>query len=156
MKKQLKSFKYAFEGIASAIRTESHIRFHLVAAVYVFLFAYLGDFTHTEWCILIVTVAVVLTAELFNTAMERVCDMYTTEENKNIKFIKDISAGAVLVCAIGAAVIAIILFLQTGKLMDGIEFLISRIPLLIIVVLSAIPAALFVTKGNRLFSKKNM
>lgn len=153
MKKQLQSFRHAFEGIFSAICTEAHIRFHIVAAVYVFLFAYLGEFTETQWTVLILTVAVVITAELINTAIERLCDIYTTEENKNIKFIKDVSAGAVLVCAIGAAIIALFLFISTGKLMDGIELLLSRPLWLFPFGISVVLAVLFVIRGDRLNTK---
>ena len=116
MKKQLKSFGYAFEGIISAIKSESHLRFHLVAAFYVFLFAAVSDFTHTQWVALILTVCLVIFSELVNTALEEVCDLYSKDINPKIKRIKDVSAGAVLILAIGAAVSAVFLFLVSGKL----------------------------------------
>ncbi|MBR3971457.1 MAG: diacylglycerol kinase family protein [Ruminococcus sp.] len=116
MKKQIKSFKFAFEGLISAIRTESHLRFHLVAAFYVFLFAALGEFSHTQWTVLIITVCLVIFAELVNTALEEVCDLYTKEYNPHIKRIKDISAAAVLVLSFGAAAVAVFLFIIPGNL----------------------------------------
>lgn len=116
MKKQLNSFRYAFEGIFSAIRTESHLRFHFVAAFYVFLFAALGEFTVTEWTTLVITVCLVIFAELVNTALEEVCDLYSKDFNLNIKRIKDVSAGAVLILSLGAAAVAVFLFLVSGNL----------------------------------------
>ncbi len=136
------------EGILSAIATESHIRFHLVAGFYVFLFAFLGRFNTTEWAVLIVTVCAVLCSELLNTAMERLCDLYTTEENKNIKFIKDVAAGAVLVFAVGAAAVALCLFVFTGKLADALHLITVSHPLLLIpLCISAVLSVIFVTKG---------
>ncbi len=116
MKKQLRSFGYAFEGIFTAIKTEAHLRFHIVAAFYVFIFAYLGEFTLPQWAILALTTGLVIFAELVNTALEELCDLYSTERNPKIKRIKDISAGAVLVLAAAACIVALSLFLFSGKL----------------------------------------
>ena len=116
MKKQINSFKFAFEGIFSAIKTESHLRFHFVAAFYVFLFAALGEFSSSEWTALIITVCLVIFAELVNTAIEEVCDLYSKEFNIHIKRIKDISAGAVLVLSMGAVASAVFFFLVSENL----------------------------------------
>ena len=150
MKKQLLSFKHAFEGIISAVRTEPHMRFHLVAAFYVFLFAFLGRFNITQWVILILTVSLVIGAELVNTAVERLCDLYSKKEDKNIKFIKDVSAGAVLVCAVGAAVTALFLFVFTGKLRDALFLLVFEHPLWLIPLgISAVLSVLFIILTGR-------
>lgn len=126
------------------------MRFHLVAAFYVFLFAFLGRFNITQWVILILTVSLVIGAELVNTAVERLCDLYSKEENKNIKFIKDVSAGAVLVCAIGAAVTALFLFVFTGKLRDALFLLVFEYPLWLIPLgISAVLSVLFIIPTGR-------
>ncbi len=148
--RELRRFKYALEGIFAAIKTESHLRFHLVAAFYVFLFAYLGDFSHTEWCILLVTVGVTLSLELLNTALESLCDLYSKEQNPLIKKIKDIAAGAVLIFALCAAAVAVFLFLVTGKLFDGIMRLINEPLWFIPLGLSALASIIFV-----IFPKRN-
>lgn len=116
MKKQLRSFLCAFRGIFSAIRTESHLRFHLVAAFYVIFFALLGYFDYTQWAILCITIGAVISLELVNTALEKLCDLYTTQHNETIKAIKDIAAGAVLITAIAAVAIAFCLFVFTGNI----------------------------------------
>ena len=63
-----------------------------------------------EWCIIIITIVIVISAELFNTAIETVVDMVSPQKNPQAKLVKDIAAAAVLVLAIGAAVIGIIIF----------------------------------------------
>ncbi len=144
MKKQLKSFGYAFEGIFCAIKSEAHLRFHLVAAFYVFLFAFLGEFTPTQWAVLAVTCALVIFAELVNTAAEEICDLYSTHQNPKIKRIKDICAGAVLVLAAAACVVAVCLFLCTGKLLVATEKLTAAPLWFIPLGVSCVGAVLFV------------
>ncbi|MBE6793995.1 MAG: diacylglycerol kinase family protein [Ruminococcaceae bacterium] len=116
MKHQLKSFKDAFKGIFSAFKAESHMRFHLVAAVFVLLFAYISEMNLSQWAILLITIGCVFSAELINTAIENLCDLYSTEHNPLIGKIKDIAAGAVLILAIFAAGVALCLFIFTGRL----------------------------------------
>ena len=145
MKKQLESFCHAFEGLWQAIRTEAHLRFHLVAGFYVFLFAFLGEFSANEWAVLILTVCSVITAELVNTAVEDLCDLYSTEENKKIKRIKDISAGAVLCFSLGAVGIALCLFIFTGKLEVAFGKLLSSPLWFIPLGASAVLSILFIT-----------
>lgn len=142
MKKQLRSFGHAFEGIYNAIRTEAHLRFHLVAGFYVCLFAYLGEFSLTNWAVLVLTIGAVISAELINTAIEDLCDLYSTSKDSRIKRIKDISAAAVLVVALSATAVAVLLFILTGSLHTAFTKLISQplwfIPLGISAVLSVI------------------
>ncbi len=144
MKKQLKSFGFAFEGIFSAIKSEAHLRFHLVAAFYVFLFAFLGEFSPIEWAVLAITCALVIFAELVNTALEEVCDLYSTEHNPKIKRIKDISAGAVLILAFAACAVAVSLFLYTGKLLVATSKLCTHPWLLLPLGASGVLSALFI------------
>ncbi len=152
MKKQLRSFFNAFEGLWCAIRTEAHLRFHLVAGFYVFLFAFLGEFSLSEWAVLILTVCSVISAELINTATEDLCDLYSKEHNKKIKRIKDISAGAVLTFSIGAVCIALCLFVFTGNLAAAFHKLISAPLWFIPLGVSAVLSVLFIVlckKQNR-------
>ncbi len=139
--KELRRFRYALEGIFAAVKTEPHLRFHLVAAFYVFLFAYLGAFSSVEWCVLLITVGLVLALELVNTAFESLCDLYSKEQNPLIKRIKDIAAGTVLVFSICAAVVGIFLFLTTGKLYDSIMRLIKE-PLWFIPLGASVPLSI--------------
>ncbi len=149
MKKQLRSFGFAFEGLFTAIRTECHLRFHLVAGFYVFLFAFLGEFSLTQWAVLCLTVGAVITAELVNTAIEELCDLYTTQKKPEIKRIKDISAGAVLTVAIAAAIVAVLLFILTGSLQTAVNKLTANPVWFIPLGISAVLSILFVAFGGK-------
>ena len=154
MKQQVKSFGYAFEGIFEALKTESHLRFHFVAAFYTILFAALGDFTPAEWVALIITVSLVIFAELVNTALEEVCDLYTTEIKSSVKRIKDVSAGAVLVLALGAVVSAVFLFLVSGHLQTAFDRLLANPLWFIPLSISAVLSVLFVGFYGRNYKQK--
>lgn len=154
MKRQIKSFKNAFKGIASAFVTEGHMRFHFVAAFFVLLFAYISEMDFTQWTVLILTIGSVFVAELVNTAIEQVCDLYSKEQNPLIGKIKDIAAGAVLVSAIAATGVALFIFVFTGKLMYAFERL-SRHPLFFIPLgICAVCSVLFVLFGGFKNTKK--
>lgn len=108
--KQVKSFSYAFSGLFSVLNSEGHMRFHLIMCIYVIAFVWkFYDFTTTQWAVLMLTVASVLVLEILNTAFERICDTITKEYNENIKYVKDIAAGAVLITAIVAVAVGIFL-----------------------------------------------
>ncbi|MBQ2688410.1 MAG: diacylglycerol kinase family protein [Clostridia bacterium] len=126
MKRQLRSFKNAFKGIVAAFVTEGHMRFHFVAAFFVLLFAYISRMDMTQWAVLIITIGAVFSAELINTAIEELCDLYSTEHNPLIGKIKDIAAGAVLVASIAAVGVAVFLFVFSGKLMYAWERLLRH------------------------------
>ena len=155
MRKQIRSFFCAFKGIFSAVRTESHLRFHLVAAFYVIFFAALGDFSLHQWAVLILTVCAVIFAELVNTALEDLCDLYTKEYNTKIKRIKDIAAGAVLITAIASVFIALCLFVFS----DSINLILQKLtaePLWFIPLgISAVTSCLFLFLAGRNAKQKD-
>ena len=93
---------------------------------------------------LILTILSVLVTEIFNTALERLCDTVTKEYSANIKFIKDISAGAVLLAAISAVAIAFVMLFRVD-VFSYIAFYYSRhIISLIVLLLTAVVAVAFV------------
>ena len=87
------------------------MRFHLIMCIHVIAFAMkFYDFTAVQWAVLVLTVSSVLILEIINTAFERICDTITKEYNENIKYVKDIAAGAVLIAAIASVAVGIFLF----------------------------------------------
>ena len=64
-----------------------------------------------EWCIIAIAIVIVLSAELFNTAIETVVDMISPEKNEKAKLVKDIAAASVLVLAMGAVIVGAIIFI---------------------------------------------
>ncbi len=121
-KNQLKSFSAAFRGIFYVIRDESHMRFHLVACFYVFLFGILFHLSSVQWCILIFFSSLVIISEIINTCIERLCDIYTTKYNRSIGIIKDISAGGVLICSIFSVIAGILILGDINKIFSIIGF----------------------------------
>ena len=110
MKTILKSFGYAVDGIIAALKTERNLRFHLLLSlVAIGLGIYLG-LTAVEWSLVIFAIGLVISAELFNTAIERLGDETANgQHNKTVKTAKDAAAGGVLVSAITALAIGIII-----------------------------------------------
>lgn len=156
MKKQLKSFKVSTEGILYTFLNEGHMRFHLVAAVYVLVFANFYDMTKTKWALLVTVICLVMAAEAFNTAIETLCDYCTKEYHPMIKSVKDAASGAVLLVSIGAAAVGIILFWDI-EAFKRIIFYFADNPLLIIpLALSVVVSLLFICFFPRLFKNKNL
>ena len=109
-KKLINSFKYAIEGIFTAFKTERNMKIHVLIMLLVIIMGFLLKISLWEWIICIILFSIVITGELFNTAIETVVDIVMPQKNEKAKTAKDISAAAVLVVAIGAAIVGIIIF----------------------------------------------
>lgn len=110
-KKIINSFKYAFEGIKSSLRTERNMKIHFSMMILVIVAGILLGISTYEWMICIILFGMVIGGELVNTAIEEVTDLVTTEINPKAKLAKDIAAGAVLIMAITSAIIGFIIFI---------------------------------------------
>ena len=110
-KKQIRSFGYAWKGLRQCIGKEQNLSFHLITTIIVIGAWILFDITRTEWMIIILCIGMVVAAELFNTAIERLVDLVSPERHPIAGQVKDIAAGAVLVCAVAAAIIGGIIFI---------------------------------------------
>ena len=147
MKKQLKSFGFAIRGFIGAVCDEGHLRFHLVAAVYVLVFSLFYHFSAVQTAVLVILIASVIAAELFNTAIEKACDAITKEQNEHIKRAKDISAGAVLVLSVAAVIVAVIFFWDIEVIKSIFAYFAANIHMIIILIISAVLSTLFVIFG---------
>lgn len=107
-----KSFRYAFNGILYTIVNERNMRFHLVFSLYVVFFSFICGIEKYEWLMILLMISVVLTAEIFNTAIEKLCDMISDVHNEKIMIIKDCSAGVVLIMSVISVVIGLAVFLN--------------------------------------------
>ena len=110
MRKFIRGFGYAFNGIWNAAATQLNFRVHLVAAVIAVYGGWALHISPDEWLWIILCIGLVLTAELFNTAIEFLTDLVSPEYNKKAGLVKDMSAGAVLIIAICALIIGLIIF----------------------------------------------
>ncbi|WP_093795787.1 diacylglycerol kinase family protein [Sporomusa acidovorans] len=104
------AFRCAATGIIDCIHRERHMKVHLVAACGAFGLAWQYELHGIELGVLFLTIAGVLTAELFNTALEAVVDRISPEFHPLAKLAKDIAAGAVLIQAIAALGVGYVLF----------------------------------------------
>lgn len=109
-KRRLKSFTYAFSGLKTLFREEHNAWLHATAAILVIVAGLLFRISETEWMAVFLCIGLVIGAEAFNSAIERLSDMVQPERDERIKTIKDLSAGAVLACAVAAAAVGIIVF----------------------------------------------
>jgi len=106
------SLIYAIEGLISAFKTETNLRIHFCGLIgIVFLGSYLC-FSPLEWVAIILSSALVIGSELLNTSLEKLSNIVDNNYNKQIKTVKDISAGAVLIFAISASIIGVIIILN--------------------------------------------
>ncbi|HEY4871380.1 MAG TPA: diacylglycerol kinase family protein [Candidatus Dormibacteraeota bacterium] len=110
LRRTIYSFRHAGRGFAWALTTQANLRVHLIAAVVALIGALLLRFSAIEFVGLVLCFAVVIAAELFNTAFEVLIDYAWPEHHPMIGRAKDVAAAAVLMAAAGAAVVGILLF----------------------------------------------
>lgn len=95
--RQLKSFKYAFEGLFHAILTEPNFRIQVLIASISMYLGFKFEITYSEWVDLVSVLGMLLIVELINTVIEEIMDHFSKEISTSIKVIKDLSAAAVLI-----------------------------------------------------------
>ena len=115
-KKLINSFKYAFSGIFSAFKTERNMKIHISVMLIVIISGILLKLKLWEWMVCTGWFALVIGGELFNTSIELVVDLASPGINEKAKRSKDIAAGAVLVFAIGSAIVGLLIFVP--KIID--------------------------------------
>jgi diacylglycerol kinase len=111
VKARLKSFRYAFEGLNTFFSTQHNAIIHLIMTMVAFTMAIFLNISKGEAVAIIIVTGFVWAAELFNTAIEKMADLVSEDFHPAIKFIKDVSAAAVLVSAVIALLTGAIIFL---------------------------------------------
>ena len=109
--KRLKSFTFALNGLKILILEEHNARIHLVAAILVVIAGILLKISNAEWVAVTFSIGLVFALETINSAIENLADFVSPEKNDQIKKVKDLSAGAVLIGAIAALVNGLIIFI---------------------------------------------
>lgn len=115
-RKVVRSFRFAGQGILDLFRYENNAKVHLLIAGLVTVAGFLLNLTRTEWAIILTQIGLVWAAEAFNTALEKLCDFVSPGLHPQIKAIKDLSSGAVLILAITAVIVGLIIL--GGRLLD--------------------------------------
>lgn len=108
--KFIRSFRFAVRGIIDLFRFENNAKFHLLAAVLVVAAGFWLGLTTLEWVAVTTQIGLVLMAEGFNTALEKLADRVTTERDPLIRAAKDLSSGAVLIVGIMALAVGLLIF----------------------------------------------
>jgi diacylglycerol kinase (ATP) len=105
-----------------SFKTQRHLRIHFIVAVLVLVAGFVWRLPRTELLILVGAISLVILAELFNTALETVVDLVTTDYHPLARVAKDVAAGAVLVAAVNAALIGVVLFLDVDRLQRDLHY----------------------------------
>lgn len=103
--------QYALKGVFLLLKTERNFQIQCIAAIVVTAFGFYFEISNEEWMFQIIAIALVLGAEAMNTAFEKLADYVMPNHNEKIGIAKDISAAAVLICALFAAIIGLFIYL---------------------------------------------
>jgi len=106
---RIRSFKYAFTGIWTMLRSQHNAWLHLLATILVITAGFYFKLSPIEWSLIVLAIMAVWTAEALNTAFEFLADVTNPEFHPLVKKSKDVAAGGVLISAFGAAIIAILI-----------------------------------------------
>lgn len=107
----MKPFRHAWTGIAYAFASQRNLRVHAGIALAVVVAARLAGVSRGAWLAIVLAIALVVSLEVFNTALEAAVDLASPAEHPLARIAKDCAAGAVLVAAVGAVVVGLLAFL---------------------------------------------
>lgn len=148
MKSFIKSFGYAFRGIAYCIGRERNLRIHICFLVYMFGFLTVHDFfevSRTQFAILAAVSALVIALELVNTGIEKAVDLAADGKILPLaKVAKDAAAGAVLVSAIGAVAVGLLILYQPDAFSAMFGYYKNNIPEFVLLVVTVALSFVFV------------
>ncbi len=111
LKNRLNGVAYAFKGAFLLIRTEGSIKLQIVLGLIITAAGFYFDISNIEWILQTMAIGLVLGTEGLNTAIEKLSDYIQPNHDPKIGFIKDISAGAVMMVAIAATIVGLIIYL---------------------------------------------
>lgn len=115
-RKVLRSFRFAGQGIVDLFRYENNAKVHLLIAGLVIGVGWGLKLSRTEWAVILTQIGLVWGAEAINTALEKLCDFVSPGLHPQIKAIKDLSSGAVLILAIIAVIVGLLVL--GGRVVD--------------------------------------
>lgn len=111
IKKRIRSFGYALNGLKILVREEPNAKIHLFVTVCVVIAGIFFRLSVVEWIAVVFAIGFVIALEAINTSIENISDFISPEKHNWIKKIKDVSAAGVLVAAITAVIIGLIVFI---------------------------------------------
>jgi len=114
MNKTIKSFGYAGKGIRLVFQSELNMKIHLIVGAIVVICGFIFSISFTEWMLCLLCFGLVIGMEMMNTAIEKLVDLVSPNHHPVAGKVKDIAAGAVLICAIISVIIGLLIFLPKG------------------------------------------
>ena len=105
------SLAFALAGLNHTFRSQRNLRIHIAIAVAVVIAAFVLRISRTEWAVVVTLISLVIGLELLNTAIEALVDLTSPVPHPLAKVAKDTAAGAILVAAVGSAIVGLIIFL---------------------------------------------
>lgn len=155
LKKLIKSFKYAFNGIILCIKNERNFRIHIVIMIYTICIAKALNLNRLDFAILFLTFGSVIAMEAVNTAIEEIVDIVSPNKNPLASIAKDVAAGAVLINAVISILVGICLMWKPDKLINLIKVIANNPLYIVMILLSIIVAIFFILDNNDTISNKN-
>jgi diacylglycerol kinase len=107
----MNSFKYAFEGLYTTLKTQKNYKIQIGLGILAVLLGLILKLSLLEWLVLIITINLVLILELINTSLESIVDLVSPEIHPKAKIAKDVAAAAVLISSITSILIGTFIFL---------------------------------------------
>ncbi|KKL45767.1 hypothetical protein LCGC14_2352330 [marine sediment metagenome] len=111
LKNRVKSVGFALRGALLLIRTEASIKIQVFLAILMTAAGFYFEISSIEWILQVLAISLVMGIEGANTGIEKICDFIHPEFDVRIGFIKDISAGAVMLVSVGASIVGLIIYL---------------------------------------------
>jgi diacylglycerol kinase len=111
MKKRWQSILFACQGLRNGFLTQPNFRIHLAVAIAVIVFGWMLSLSRMEWIVITLTIALVLSSEMLNTAMEYLTNLVSPDYHPLAGKAKDAAAAAVLLTAAAAVLVGLIIFL---------------------------------------------
>jgi diacylglycerol kinase len=111
LKSRIDSFGHAFRGLTDLLRTQPNAQIHAVVTVCVVGAGWWFHLARWEWVAIVLCIALVLAMEAMNTALEYLADQVSTDRHPLIGKAKDVAAAAVFLCALGAVVVGLLIFI---------------------------------------------
>ena len=103
--------KVAFSGIYEFLQQDQNAKIHIVIAILTCICGFYFELTKIEWLLVTICIGMVIASEMINAAVEKLCDLVQPEFDLRVKSIKDISAGAVLIVSMAAAILGLTIFI---------------------------------------------
>lgn len=143
------SFNYAINGLVYAVRTQRNMKIHFITSLFIIIASLLFSIPKTEVILVVISIGLVIAAELFNTAIECAVDATTNHYHPLIKVCKNTAAAAVLVTALNAVVVGILVFWNPLIKMTytGITLVKHASPYLVIAILAVICLVVILIKA---------